>query len=118
MKVIENFKYWGKHWFAFNNTAIRLHCWKLRFIFHDWEKPWLQIILNHKRVSRLHRKWSRHHAEYMFPSHLDFLAMVIDWECSAVTKPTKPLNARETCDKYYPYLRDKVYPILEKLKIM
>lgn len=43
--------------------------------------------------------------------------MVIDWECARFTKPDKPLNARQTLDKYYPHLKDKVLPVIEELGI-
>ena len=112
-QMIDNFTYWAKHWAAFNKTALALNCWKIRFIFHDWEKPWMQMIMSHDKVSKLHRIRSRHHVEFVFPKYYDYLSMVIDWECARVTKPSKPLNAKETCDKYYPQLKDKIYPILK-----
>lgn len=44
-----------------------------------------------------------------------FLYMVIDWECAKLTKPDKQMNARETLDKLYPKLKDKVLPVIEEL---
>lgn len=41
--------------------------------------------------------------------------MIIDWECSGLTKPEAKLNARETMEQYYPELRDKLIPVLNKL---
>ena len=38
-----------------------------------------------------------------------------DWECARYTKPDKPLNARETMEKYYPEYRKHVELILEEL---
>lgn len=43
--------------------------------------------------------------------------MVIDWECARLTKPDKPLNARQTLYKFYPELKDKILPILNKLNL-
>lgn len=46
---------------------------------------------------------------------LDYVQMVIDWECARLTKPDKQMNARETLDKLYPELKDKVLPVIEEL---
>lgn len=112
---IENFKYWYKHWLAFQKTAKRYNCWKIRFIFHDFEKPFLQLFLKHKTVSKLHRRISRHHAEFIFPKYRDYLGMIIDWECASMTKSDKQLNARQTLEKYYPYLKEYINPLLNKI---
>ena len=41
--------------------------------------------------------------------------MILDWESARYTKPDKPLNARETMEKYYPEYRKHVELILEEL---
>ncbi len=115
MKIIHNFKYWHKHWHAFQVTAMRYKCWKFRFLFHDIEKPFLQIFLKHNTVSKLHRRITRHHAEFIFPKYRDYLGMVIDWECASLTKSDKQLNARQTLEKYYPELKEKIYPLINKI---
>lgn len=92
-----SFKYWFAHWCAFQMTALNLKCWKFRFLFHDIEKPWLKLILrNYQKVQKWHRYHNKHHVEY-FIEHdtADYLAMVIDWECSRFTKESQPLNARQ-----------------------
>ena len=111
------FNYWFKHWVAFQFIAIRCGCWKFRFIFHDIEKPFFRLFFNHKIVSKIHRKISRHHVEFIFPSHYDYIGMIIDWECSRFTKKDKQLNARDTLYKYYPSIKDKILPLLDKLKL-
>ncbi len=45
----------------------------------------------------------------------DFVQMVVDWECARYTKPDKPLNARDTLDKFYPELKDEVLPVIQEL---
>lgn len=43
--------------------------------------------------------------------------MVIDWECARFSKKDKPLNARNTLNKYYIEHSDVILPIIEKLKL-
>lgn len=87
-----SFKYWFAHWCAFNMTALNLKIWKFKYLFHDFEKPWVKLFLrDYKKVQRLHRKMSSHHLEYS--GKKDYEAMIIDWECSRFTKEDSPENA-------------------------
>jgi hypothetical protein len=43
--------------------------------------------------------------------------MVIDWECARITKPDKPLNARETMEKYYPEMSKFIEPVLRQYNL-
>ena len=92
-----SFKYWFAHWCAFQMVALNCKCWKFRFLLHDIEKPWLKLILrNYYKVQKWHRKHNKHHVEYFIEHNTaDYLAMVIDWECSRFTKEAQPLNARQ-----------------------
>lgn len=92
-----SFKYWFAHWCAFQMVALNCKCWKFRFLIHDIEKPWLKLILrDYYKVQKLHRKHNKHHVEYFIEHNTaDYLAMVIDWECSRFTKEAQPLNARQ-----------------------
>lgn len=47
----------------------------------------------------------------------DWLALVIDWECSRYTKPQAQLNARETMEQKHPETREIVEPILKQLNL-
>lgn len=106
------FKYTIAHVLAFNATALSLGVWKPRHIFHDWEKPWMLLIAKALRkpdpyawVQHWHRTHRKHHVEYWDrywkkTVKLDgFIDMVIDWECSRVTKQASPLTARQKFDK-------------------
>lgn len=110
-----SFKYWFAHWCAFQMTALNLKCWHPRFILHDWYKPWMKLFCTYKTVQHYHRTHSSHHPE----SHKkhDYLAMVIDWECSRFTKQDAPLTARQTLYKHYPELEKEILPILDKLNL-
>jgi dephospho-CoA kinase len=116
-KIIKGFTYWYKHYTAYQKIAIKYKCWKVRFLLHDIEKPFLNIFMSYENVHRIHRHISPHHVE-SFRKKKDYLGMLIDWECARYTKPKMPLNAKETCDKFYPEVKDKIYPLLKKHGLM
>lgn len=115
-----SFSYWFAHWCAFQMTALNLHTWKFRFLFHDIEKPWLKLIWPYEKVKKFHRTHNHHHPECQ--GKKDWLGMVIDWECSRFTKTAAPMNARETLEsmkirkpEWYPEMKKNIEPILNKL---
>lgn len=92
------FKYWFAHWCAFQMTALNLGIWKFKYLFHDWEKPWLKLFLPYRVVQKYHREHSKHHVEYALKHgahNVDIDAMVIDNECSRFTKTASPYTAIE-----------------------
>lgn len=90
------FKYWLAHLFAYNMVALNLKVWKFKYLFHDFEKPWLKLILrDYFKVRNIHRKYNKHHLAYRKKSKIDWEAVVIDWECSRFTKASNKRNARE-----------------------
>ena len=117
------FKYWFAHWCAFQMTALNHRCWHVRFLLHDAEKPWLRFIWkDYKKIQRWHRLHSKHHIEY-YSKHkkVDWLAMVVDWECCRFTKENAPLTAREELERKikqhpeYEFLfKENIIPILNK----
>lgn len=120
------FKYTFAHWCAYQMTALNLGIWKFKYLFHDWEKPWLKLFLrDYKKVQKWHREHNAHHMEYM--KKWDAYAMLIDWECSRFTKTASPMTAKDTYvyfvnTKYKntPYekrLKEEILPILEKLNL-
>lgn len=86
----------------------------VRGYLHDLDKVVLKLFIDGKTVHKIHRYISRHH-ERRAHTHSDYIQMVIDWECARITKPDKPLNARDTLYKYYNNLSDKIEPILDEL---
>ncbi len=119
-----SFSYWYYHWKAFNLTAMSLGAWKFKYLFHDFEKPWLRLFLPYEKVQSFHRSHSRHHLEYKHsPTYIssnlwaktynedgtecyegkdfDWEAMVIDWECSGLTKFACPRNAIQEIEYKY-----------------
>ena len=124
------FNYWFAHWCAFQMTALNLHHWKFKYLFHDIEKPWLRLFMSYKKVQKWHRNHHRHHFEwlerklaaldkkgggYLNPiiDRFDWEALMIDWECSRFTKLASPRNARDelfaffdhnNIEEKYPYI--------------
>ena len=117
------FRYWYNHWKAFNLTALALGAWKLKYLFHDIEKPWLMILWNrdYKRVQKWHRTHNPHHFGYKNAPNYDYEAMVIDWECSRFTKLAAQKNAREHAEEEietHPerrtFIESGIYPVLTR----
>lgn len=120
------FKYWWAHWCAYQLTALNLGCWKFRFLMHDVWKPFMMLIFNkdYFRVQSIHRNYAKHHVTYWVNRNfsdrafikLDILGMVIDWECSRLTKADAQMDVRKTLEytvqklKKEPYYDIKGYP--------
>jgi hypothetical protein len=126
------FSYWAWHWFAYNYTAWKLGVWKPKWLLHDIEKPWLKLIWgDYDRVKMWHKHHNSHHVFYG-RSHgmnkIDWLAAVIDWECSRYSKYAASKTARqevtallEEKSKYTDDEREEIrkncYPIMDYLGI-
>lgn len=87
------FKYWFYHWYAFNETAKELGVWQFHHLFHDIEKPFLRLFLPYEKVQKIHRRNNKHHLEYkkhhkysFGEDDINWVDLVIDWECSHLTK--------------------------------
>ena len=127
------FPYWFAHWCSYNMTALNLGAWKLKYLFHDIEKPFLKLFLPYNKVQKIHRTLHRHHFEWLenmlfayeyglTPERVknilreyDFDATIIDWECNRFTKMAQPRNAYEE----YKFQMDKSsfsekYPLIAK----
>lgn len=116
MKLLERAKYTYDHKKAFLRIEKELFGSNtLRGCLHDLDKLLLMFILGYKLANYLHKKLSRHHDRAY--TEKDYEQMTIDFECARYTKADKPLNAYDTLMTYYPYLIDKMLPILMKLKI-
>lgn len=119
-----SFPYWFAHWCSFQLCALNLGIWKFKYLFHDFEKPWLKLFLPYKKVQKWHREHNKHHLEYGLKygfNKVDWYALMIDWECSHMSKKQAPLLARETMEyelakeKWKPYekeIRSNLEPIL------
>lgn len=114
--------YWAAHNAAYNMVALNHGVWRPKYLFHDWEKPWMMIIARalkkigvlkqdpYQWVQHWHRNHRKHHVQYYIApgfSHDGRMPntreMVLDWECSMLTKESSPLNAFG----YYIWAKDK-----------
>ena len=83
---------------------------------HDMDKLTLYLFWDKELASKYHRNHSSHHIKKNIPhSRLDILESIFDYECAALTKPDKPLNAYDTVLKYYPEFKDEYLPELKRL---
>lgn len=121
--------YTWKHWIAFMKTEKKLLGYHSHW-FHDWDKLILFIFfpfLGERIINQFHQRINKHHPTYTTgkdwikqlksPREIDWVEAVIDWECARITKPDKPLNARQTLEKYYPQYKEFVEPILKELDL-
>lgn len=88
--------------------------------FHDFVKMINVFIFGDKIATKLHRKFSGHHAQsetylfaivkengWVYPKYKtrrdikNKIEAAIDWESARFTKPEKPLDAYDTWKKYY-----------------
>ena len=124
------FPYWFAHWCAFQMTALNHHMWKIKYLFHDWSKPWLKLFLPYKKVQTWHRNHNKHHPEWLerklstcqgtmdyydalyYLEFFDYEQMIIDWECSHFTKEACPYNAREELQRIFLLKNLHKYPTL------
>ena len=120
-----SFPYWFAHWCSFQLCSLNLGIWKFKYLFHDCEKPWLRLIWPYKKVQKWHRTHNSHHLEYGLKhgfDKIDWKALMIDWECSQMSKKQCPLNCREEMEnklseeKWQPYekeIRTYLEPLLD-----
>lgn len=90
------------------------------FPFHDFVKMINVFIFGDKIATKLHRKFSGHHAQsetylfaivkendWVYPKYKtrrdikNKIEAAIDWESARFTKPEKPLDAYDTWVNYY-----------------
>jgi hypothetical protein len=92
-----------RHKKAFLATELRLTGRiTLAGLLHDLDKvAMLMLFMDFDTVNRLHHGRAHHVKD----GHLkNIREAIIDWECAAITKPDKPMNARTTYMKLYPHV--------------
>ena len=121
-----SFSYWFAHWCSFQLCALNLGIWKIKYLFHDFEKPWMKLFMSYKKIQKWHRNHNSHHLEYGLIhgfDKIDWETLIIDWECSHLSKQQCPLDCREELEnklsdeKWKPYektIRDHIEPLLNK----
>ena len=84
---------------------------------HDLDKFILAVFcVPDETISKLHRMYSWHHPN----NKIGWLLLneaIFDWESARFTKSDKPLNTRDTCQKYYPQLWNQIEPRCNELNL-
>ena len=130
--IFESYKhipYTWKHYLTFLATEKKIIGY-YKYIFHDIDKLFMYILLpflGKRRIGQIHQKYQKHHPIYTIgkgkikqfksPSSVNWEEAIIDWECAKISKPDKPLNARDTMEKFYPEYREIVEVYLRKMKL-
>ncbi|MGL5692073.1 MAG: hypothetical protein ACRDD8_14820 [Bacteroidales bacterium] len=113
-------QYTSEHWVAYQVTAYRLQVWSPRHLLHDVDKLFMYPFFSKEKVTRIHRLHNKHHVKHQAVGSIrlsDVVDAIVDWECARITKPDKPLNARDTLYKFYPQHSEQFEPILKFLKL-
>lgn len=102
MKNLNKILYTLRHKAAFLQTEKKLTGRiTLSGLLHDLDKVVLLCLcINPATCSNIHRKFANHHERDNKIKNIR--EAIIDWECARITKPTKPLNAREVWLASYP----------------
>lgn len=85
---------------------------------HDLDKMTLYLFWEKEKSSDYHRSHNPHHlaeCEDVEIGYYDKMEAIFDFECAALTKWDKPLNAFDTMKKWYPEYEAELLPILQKL---
>ena len=81
-----------------SNQAFVANVGLLRALLHDTGKAINVLFFGDDFATNVHRRTAGHH---LFRTQSDLWEGLCDWECARLTKPTKPLNARDTWVKFY-----------------
>ena len=82
--------------------------------FHDIDKLIMAFLfIPNKWISKIHRYLSWHHPNNKI-GWFRLNEAIFDWESARFTKPDKPLNARQTCLKFYPQFQKQVLEKCDK----
>lgn len=88
--------------------------YSLRGLCHDLDKVFLYCnpLLHEEEIQKIHRNKQAHHAGSKNQKKVsDLIEMYIDWDCAALTKPDKPLDAFATLLHFYPQCLSIMLPV-------
>lgn len=115
-----SFRYWFVHCREYNKYARKQGVWKFKYLFHDFDKPWLHFFMTHEKVRKLHKSYSTHHLDYSGPNKIDYDGVIIDWEVSRFTKEEEgKRNALQYLDLSFSKGRlddEKLYNLVKSVK--
>ena len=72
-------------------------------LLHDADKLFLYLtpFLSEKKIQQIHCSCQPHHINSAQKSVQNLMNMYVDWDCAAITKPDKPLDAYATLLHFY-----------------
>jgi hypothetical protein len=73
-----------------------------RALMHDTIKAINILLLGDNMATKLHRKLAGHHSNKM--TYKQKVEAFCDWESARFTKPSKPLNGKQTHKKFYKHI--------------
>ena len=83
-------------------------------ILHDLDKLFLYLLFDKKTVSKIHRKYAKHHIGN-HKSKKDVINAIVDWESNRLTKADKQDTPREYLEKYIPNLTNVYKDTMQEL---
>ena len=124
-------QYTWEHYKALLKTEKK-YIGKRKHIFHDWDKLVMYALIpfvGEEKINCWHQRFNKHHPVYWTvkngkweshnkpPNEVNWEEAIMDWECAPLTKPDKPLNARDTGEKYYPQYMEYIEEELSKFNL-
>lgn len=81
---------------------------------HDMDKLFLYLIYTKKEVSKIHRKYAKHHTgNHTKEKHIE--QALVDWDSARITKPDKPETPKQYLMGYIPEYKEVYKPMMKKL---
>ena len=109
--------YTRDHRKAFQETEKKLLGYNTKEgLNHDKDKEIMYHLFPAPIAHAIHTQTARHHKKGARTTN-DYKQMVIDWECSRLTKPDKQLKPYQVMEKFYPDLKDIIIPILKEFNL-
>lgn len=101
---LPSFAYTSEHKLAFlEREHYLLGSYSFSGMMHDVDKLFMYLtpFLKEDEIQQIHRKKQPHHINKAQKKVKHLIEMYIDWDCAAITKPDKPLDAYATLLHFY-----------------
>ena len=111
---LPSFSYTSEHKLAFlEREHYLLGTYSFGGMMHDVDKLFMYFtpFLKENEIQQIHRKHQSHHINEKQKRVKHLMEMYIDWDCAAITKPDKPLDAYATLLHFYQEQIMLMFPI-------
>lgn len=111
---LPSFAYTSEHKLAFlEREHYLLGSYSFGGMIHDVDKLFMYLnpFLKEEEIQQIHRNSQPHHINEMQKKVKHLMEMYIDWDCAAITKPDKPLDAYATLLHFYQEQIMLMFPI-------